>query len=101
LEARELDSFPVVVARNETWFVLECYHSTKWGVVRDEVPMRVGQMIKMRKVLSTVIWEIDGFHTVDMMPSRGLFNIEYFYAHVMHLLLAKVLPEGRKAMHFD
>jgi hypothetical protein len=56
----------------------------------------VNRTIGTKKVMLTLIWGIDGFHLVDMMP-LGLFNIEYFLDHIMDLLLAKVFPERRKS----
>jgi hypothetical protein len=65
------------------------------------------QTIGTKKVMLTVIWEIDGFHVVDMMPPGRHFNTESFLTHIMDPLLAKVFPEGRKShalrlsVHFD
>jgi hypothetical protein len=58
--------------------------------------MNVNQMISTKNVMLTVIWRIDGFHVVDMMP-LGRFNTEYFVTHVMDPLLTKVFPEGKKS----
>jgi hypothetical protein len=62
--------------------------------------MRVSQMIGTKKVKLIVIWGIDEFCLVDMMPPGVCFNIGHFLIHVMGPLLAKIFPEG-KAMHFD
>jgi histone-lysine N-methyltransferase SETMAR len=45
----------------------------------------------------TVIWGIDEFHVVDMMPHGGCFNTEYFLIHIINPLLTKVFQEGRKS----
>jgi hypothetical protein len=58
----------MLVTGDESWFVPEYQHSTKWNVARDEVPTSVSQTIRMKKVMLTVIWGIDGFHVIDMMP---------------------------------
>jgi hypothetical protein len=68
LKVREPDSFRMLVTGDESWFVWEYEHSTKWGVARDEVPKRVSQTIGTKKIMLTVIWRIDGFHVVDMIP---------------------------------
>jgi hypothetical protein len=39
-EARELDSFQMLVTGDESWWLSEYQHSTKWSVARDEVPTR-------------------------------------------------------------
>jgi hypothetical protein len=100
LEERELDSFQMLTTRDESWFVSEDQHSTKWSVAQDEVPTRVSRTIGAKKIILTVILGIDGFHVVDMMLPGGLFNAQYFFSHIMDSLMAKVLPEGRKSHTF-
>jgi hypothetical protein len=39
----EKNKFQGSVIRNKTWFILECHHSTKWRVSRDDVPQKVKQ----------------------------------------------------------
>jgi histone-lysine N-methyltransferase SETMAR len=97
LEVRELDLFRMLVTEDESWLLSEYQHSTKWSVARDEVPTRVSQTIGTKTVMLTLIWGIDGFHVVNMMPLGGCFNIEYFLTHITDPLLAKAFPEGRKS----
>jgi hypothetical protein len=59
-------------------------------MARDDVPMRVSQMIGTKKVRSIVIWGIGGFRLVGMMPPGVCFNIGHFLIHVMDPLLVKV-----------
>jgi hypothetical protein len=51
------------------WFMLEYQDSAKWNVTGEKVPMRVNQTIGRKQVMLTVIWGIDGFDVVDMMPT--------------------------------
>jgi hypothetical protein len=53
-------------------------------------------MIGTKNVMLTVIWRVDGFHVVDMMPPGGRINTKYFLTHIMDSLLAKGFPEGKK-----
>jgi hypothetical protein len=43
----------------------------------------------------TVIWEVDGFHVIDLITSQRSFNSEYFVSHVLAPMVAKVFPQGR------
>jgi hypothetical protein len=43
-EAREPDSFRILVAGDENWFTVEHQHSAKWDVARDELPTRASEM---------------------------------------------------------
>jgi hypothetical protein len=76
---------------------LVCVKVPKWSVVRDEVSTNVNQVIDTKKVILAVIWGIDEFLVVDMMPLSGRFNTEFFHTNVMDPLLTKVFPDGRKS----
>jgi hypothetical protein len=43
-----------------------------------------------------VIWDIDGFHVVDLMTEEHCYNIQYFLGHLLEPLLLAVFPDGRK-----
>jgi hypothetical protein len=54
LEATELESFRILVAGKESWFVLEDQHSIKWSLARDEVPTKVSHN-RYKRVMLTMI----------------------------------------------
>jgi hypothetical protein len=54
LEARELDSFRILVTGDESWLASEYQHSAKWSMGRDEFPTMMSQTIGTRKVMSLV-----------------------------------------------
>jgi hypothetical protein len=107
LETRELDSFQMLVTGDASSFVSGCQHSIKRSVARGQVPIKVNQTACTRKIMLTVIWEIGGFHIVDVMPPRGRFNTECFLTRIIDPLLAKVLLEEtrshalRLSVHLD
>jgi hypothetical protein len=70
-------------------------------MARGEVPTRVSQMVGMEKVMLTMIWEIEAFHVVDMMPPGESFNTQYFLIHIVNFCWRKSLRSEGKAMHFD
>jgi hypothetical protein len=49
LEATELDSLRMLVTGEESWFLLEHQHSTKWTVARDENPTIVSHTTGTKK----------------------------------------------------
>jgi hypothetical protein len=57
----------------------------------------MNQTIGPKKILSRVIWRIDGFNVVDMMPAEEYFNTESFLTPIMDHLLAKL----RLSVHLD
>jgi histone-lysine N-methyltransferase SETMAR len=42
-----------------------------------------------------VIWEVDGFHVIDLMTWQRSFNSDYFVIHALAPMIVKVFPRGR------
>jgi hypothetical protein len=64
----------MLVTQDESGFLFEYQHSIKRSLAPDEIPTRVSQTISKKKVkiVLAVIWRIDGFYVVDMMPPGGV-----------------------------
>jgi hypothetical protein len=54
---------------------------------RDEVPQRVKQTIGTGEFMLTILWGLDGFHVVDLMPEQHRFDTQYFLEQIMQELL--------------
>jgi hypothetical protein len=67
LDGMEAGKFRNIVTGDESWFTLECQHSAKWTVSRDDVPEKVRQAIGTSKVMLTVIWGVNWFHGQDLI----------------------------------
>jgi hypothetical protein len=59
-----------------SWFTLELQHPAKWSMSRDAVPQRVKQTIGAGEFMLTVLWGLDEFHFVDLMPERDSFDTQ-------------------------
>jgi hypothetical protein len=99
LEARELDSFRMLVIIDETGFVLESQYSTKWSVAGDEIRIRVSHTDE--KVTLTLVWGIGGFDVVDMMPPEGAMTLSASLLILWILCWRKSFQREGKIMHFD
>jgi hypothetical protein len=95
-EAQEKNRFRRCITGDGSWFTLEFQHSAKWSMSRDEVSQRVKQTIGTGEFMLTVLWGLDGFHVVNLMPERHSFNTQYFLEHIMRELVCSVFPDGRK-----
>jgi hypothetical protein len=91
----EESNFRNIVTGNESWFTFEFQQSAKWSTSREDVPQRVRQQIVTRKVMPTVIWEVDGFHVVDPMTSKCSFDSQYFVNNITVPLVEKAFPKAR------
>jgi hypothetical protein len=88
-------TFRNIVTGNESWFTLECQHSAKWTVSRDDVPEKARQAIGTSKVMLTVIWGVNWFHGRDLMTSQRTLDSDDFVNQSMTSLTQKVLLRGR------
>jgi hypothetical protein len=101
------NEFQRFVTGEESWFTLEFHHSTKWSILRDDIPQKVKPQIGTQKFVLIVIWGIDGFHVVDLMIVQRSYNTQYFLSHVLEPLLLEVFPDRRRShsrrlsLHFD
>ena len=50
---------------------------------RKFVPERVPSRIHDKKYLFTIIWSIDKFYFVNIMPEHSKFNSEYFVNNII------------------
>jgi hypothetical protein len=89
------------VTGDESWFVSYSQHSKKGSVGQDEVSMRVSQAIGAKKVISRVIWRIDGFHVLDMIAPRGCFKTSTSVLILGILCWQTSFRSEGKAMDFD
>jgi histone-lysine N-methyltransferase SETMAR len=88
-------NFHNFVTGDESWFYLEYNYPSQWSLSRDEVPQNVKPDIGTVNFMLTVIWGINGFHIIDLMPAQCRFNSQYFVEHVMTPLVQKLFPEQR------
>jgi hypothetical protein len=87
--------FRYIITGDESWFYLEYQNASQWSVSRDEVPQKVDPAIGTAKFIFTAIWDVNGFHLLDLMPSQCRFNTQYFMEHVMTPLVQTIVPQGR------
>jgi hypothetical protein len=76
-------NFRHIITGDENWFYLEYQHASQWSVSRDEVLQRADSAIGTAKFMLTVIWGVNSFHLLDLMPPQCSFNAQYFVEHVM------------------
>jgi hypothetical protein len=70
LEPQEKGQLQRFVSGDESRLTLEFRHSTRWSVVRNDVPQKAKHQIAIQKFTLTVIWGIDGFHIVSPMTEQ-------------------------------
>jgi hypothetical protein len=86
--------FRHIITGDESWFYLEYQHALQWSVARDEVFQRADPAIGTAKFMLTVIWGVNSFHLLDLMPRQCRFTSQYFMEHVMAPLVQTIFTQG-------
>jgi hypothetical protein len=68
---------------------------SQWSVHRDEGSQKVDPAIGTAKFMLTALWDVNGFHLLDLMPSQCRLNTRYFMEHIMAPLVQTVFQQGR------
>ena len=96
LRVQKRKGFHRILTGDESWFYLQYDHKHVWSISKEEVPERVSQKIQTKKIMLTVIWNIDQFYIINLMKNNENFNSEYFIHNVIKPLENKLYPQGKK-----
>jgi hypothetical protein len=61
--------FQNVITGDEFWFFLSYPRDSIWAQSRDEVPERISQKIDSEKSLISVLWSVNGMHSLEDVPT--------------------------------
>lgn len=78
-----------IVTGDQSWFKLKYGQKGAWLLPEDERPEMDGSKISYESVMVTIIWGVNGFHIIDMMPKGQKYNSEYFIANILTPLFNK------------
>jgi hypothetical protein len=107
LKEDQKNGFTQVIAGNESWFYFDYFHQLVWVLSRDEIPERIKPKIDTEKCIISVIWSVNGIHSLLDVPKGTTHNRTFFcdvvvpdlhehvHAHSRRLILKRVL------MHLD
>lgn len=83
LESSQLQGWCDIVTGDQSWFKLQYGQNGAWLLPDDDSPEMDGSKISIEKVMVTIIWGINGFHIIDMMPKGNKYNSEYFIENIL------------------
>jgi hypothetical protein len=55
----------------------------------------VDQATGTAKFMLTAIWDVNGFHLLDLVPSQCKLNAQYFVEYVLVPMVQAVFPQGK------
>jgi hypothetical protein len=87
--------FQRIITGDELWFFLYYPRDSVWAGTRDELPQRIKQKINAEKCLASILWSVNGIHSLLDVPRATMHNITFFTDAVMPSLIENVQPWTR------
>jgi hypothetical protein len=78
LKQSQKTGFANIITGDELWFYFEYPHQLVWAPSRDEVPERFKQKLDTEKCLISVIWSVNGIHSLFYVPKGTTYNTTFF-----------------------
>jgi hypothetical protein len=76
VERQEERSWHDIVTVDESWFYLNTDDELIWLRREEEIPERVRQMVQSQKVMLPIVWNLNGFHLIRVLPKGFKFNAD-------------------------
>jgi hypothetical protein len=96
LEERQGANFNRIITGDESWFFLYYRRDSAWAVSRDDLPERTRQKIDTEKYLISILWSVDGIHSLVDVPKGASYNSAFFCSAVVPSLVAELTSGTRR-----
>jgi hypothetical protein len=87
------------LAGNESWFYFEYLHHSAWAISRDEMSEIIKHKIDTEKCLVSIIWSVNGIHSVLGLPKGTTHNSAFFCDWIMPDLVENFCAQDRRKTH--
>lgn len=107
LESCKKQSWRNIITGDQSWFKMQYGHKGAWLLPEDDSPEMDGSQISIEKVMVTIIWGVNGFYIVDLLPQKTRYTSQYFINNILTQLNEKkieIWSEARKRklwLHLD
>lgn len=95
LNKHKTQGFYRLLTGDESWFYLRYNSKRIWSLSYEYIPQYVPTRLHNKKYMLTVIWSVDGFKLINVMPEKEKFNSNYFIYNIIEPLACKIYPNGR------
>jgi transposase len=96
LEEAQLTDFDRLITGNESGFYLSYPHQSALAVSRDQLPENVSQKIDTEKCLTSVVWSINGIHSLVDVPKGTTYDTAFLCDIVVPSVVADITSRGRR-----
>jgi hypothetical protein len=90
-DGTESERFQRIITRDESWFFFYYPRDSVWAASPDEPPQRIKHKIDAEKCLVSVLWSVDGIHSLLDVPKETTNSTAFFIHVVMPNLIESVL----------
>jgi hypothetical protein len=78
LQSIRSTGFQGVIIGGESWFFLYYSLDSIWMSSRDDIPERASQKIDTEKCLISLLWSVNGIHSLVDVPKGSTYNSAFF-----------------------
>jgi transposase len=96
LQAEAEEEFAHVITGDESWFFLHYSHDSMWAESADQLPVRVKQTIDTEKCLISILWSVNGIHSLLDIPKGESYNSAFFCNAVIPSLVENICSQSRR-----
>jgi hypothetical protein len=93
---QKANGFQRIAIGDESWFFPYYFRDLVWAASRDEVPQHIKQRIDMEKCLISILWSVNGIHSLFDVFKGTVYNIAFFTDAIMPNLTEKVRSRTRR-----
>jgi hypothetical protein len=82
LEQQKRRSGDDIVIFDESLFCLNAKHELIWLQPDGEIPERERPTIQSEKVMLTIVWNLSGFHMINVLSKEFKFNAIFYVTQI-------------------
>jgi hypothetical protein len=83
LERQKQRPWHDIVTLDESWFYLNTNHELIWLQPDGEIPETEWRTIQSEKVMLTIVWNLSGFHLINVLPKGFKFNASFYVTQIL------------------
>jgi transposase len=96
LTEAQQDDFQHVVTGDESWFFLFYPRESAWVESRFDLPERTKAKFDTEKCLISILWSINGIHSLLDVPKGTTYNTAFFCEQVLPSLVGNITSHSRR-----
>lgn len=83
LKKCQKQSWRSIITGDQSWFKMQYDHSGAWLLPDDDNPEMNGSKISIARIMVTIIWGVNGFYIIDLLPHGTSYNSDYFIDNIL------------------